>query len=125
MKHLLFIAVLLSSSLLFAQSELKSDIAADENYQLKDMGITVTVDSEKEIEQSIKYDDIRSFAKLAERNQDIVLKLDCYNRSTSKNIKTHVSYKVEGNTNDIEGFIALVEKVKKSASNYYKNSSKS
>ena len=122
MKHLLCIAVFLSGSFLFAQNEAELTSGSDLKHQMNNLGITITVDSEKEIEDSINYEDIKSLAYLVEGDQELLFKLICKNKAVTKNIDTYVFYKVEGNTKDLDGFMALIDKVKESAKKYYKKS---
>ena len=117
MKHVIILSMLLIGSLGFAQN----DVSEFKNIQLKNLGMKVTVNSAEEIEESIKSEDIRSFAQMTDQKQPIVLKLICKN-DKGENVSTNLSYKVEGNTENVDGFLQLVEKVKKAANNYYNKS---
>ena len=117
MKHVIILSLLLIGFLGFAQS----DASELKNIQLKNLGMKVTVNSAEEIEESIKSEDIRSFAQMTDQKQPIVLKLICKN-DKGENVSTKLSYKVEGTTENVDGFLHLVEKVKKAAINYYNKS---
>ena len=109
--------MLLIGCLGFAQN----DVSELKNIQLKNLGIKVTVDSPEEIEESIESDHIRSLAKRAKEKQPIALELICKSHKNEK-VMTKVSYKVEGFTDNVDDFLQLVDKVKKSAINYYNKS---
>ena len=117
MKSFILIAVFILSGIVSAQDTSNSDAEP----KLRDLGISITVDSAEEISEAIKFKDIKSLAKMTDGNQDITFELKCRQKSETPNTEKFVSYKVEGKTDNVEGFLFMVKRIKKAAINHYKN----
>ena len=79
------------------------------------------MDSAEEIESSVTLDDIKDILALSEDDETVSFKIVCRGNYMSNGIKSSISYKVEGNTNNSEYFLKSVEKIRTSAINYYNN----
>ena len=120
MKHLIIIAMMLVSSINFAQNELDNSPQTAAKYDLHDFGISVSVDSVEELETVLTPESITEFADMATGNESITFELICNYSSSKKNTKFHKSYKIVGTTGNIEEFIKLIKKTKASAIQGYK-----
>lgn len=121
MKNLIIIVLILFSVLSFGQSKnLKGTITKSET-KIDNVSITVTVDSIEDIESTFSIDDIKSILEEdMEEDETISFKITCNGKEMSNGVKSNASYKVEGNTNNVEEFLVLVKKIRESAINYYK-----
>ena len=118
MKHVIIIAAMLISGLNIAQSSLKESHKAVE---MKNLGISITVDSLEELNESLRPETITDFTDMVKGNEKISFELVCNKNVGKNNLKTFVIYKVEGYTENLENFMELVQKTKQSATNFYKN----
>lgn len=83
--------------------------------------IEVTVDDAKELESTFKVEDFREILNESEPGEEVTFKLTCNGRLLDNGVKSHVSYKIEGNTDNINDFLEGVKKIKEAAINYYNN----
>ncbi|MBO6607917.1 hypothetical protein [Psychroserpens sp.] len=112
----LFIATI---TLSFAQ-EVKGQITMDD-IQLKDLKISVTVDSAEEIKEVFKVGDIKELLEEVSTNEDVTFELICNGDKMSNGKLSSLTYKIDGNTNNIKDFLKRVKEIRKGAINYYNN----
>lgn len=120
MKNLITCLALVVTTLGFSQSKtLLGEVK--ETAKVENMSITVTVDSLEEIESTFKIEEIKEILDMSEANETISFKIVCNGETMSNGKKAHMSYAVEGNTDEPESFLKSVEKIRNSAIKYYKN----
>ena len=85
------------------------------------MAVSVSVDSAKDLESTLKIEDIKQMLDEAGSNEEISLEIVCNGGVMSNGIKSKMSYKIEGNTNDKENLLRNFEKIRNAAINYYNN----
>lgn len=112
----LFIATV---TLSFAQ-EVKGQITMDD-IELKDLKISVTVDSAEEIKEVFKVGDIKELLEEVSTNEDVTFELICNGDLMSNGKMSSLTYKIDGNTNNIKDFLKRVRQIRKGAINYYNN----
>lgn len=120
-KKLFIVASLLFSAFGFSQSHLVNGVLVEETPILENVSITVTVDSSDEIESTFNVEDIKRIIDDSKDNETVSFKIICNGKEMSNGEKSHVSYKIEGNSNKKESFLKGVEKIRTSAINYYNN----
>jgi len=121
MKRVLIILGLLIAtvSISYAQ-DIKSQLTM-EDIQLKDLKVSVTVDSAEEVEAVFDLKDIKALIGEVKENEDISFDIICNGDKMSNGAKSTLSYSITGNTKDINGFLKSVKKIRKAAIKYYKN----
>lgn len=87
---------------------------------LKDMSITVEVDSAEELEKALGINAIKELLSLAGGNEDISLTITCNKEPNENGIKPSLSLKITGNTGKPDEFIKQTEYIKKAAMESYK-----
>ncbi|WP_299128063.1 hypothetical protein [uncultured Winogradskyella sp.] len=118
MKNLIICLALVITSIGFGQS--KSLVKqVDESVKVESVAVTVTVDSAKDIESSVKMEDIKEILKMSDTNETISFKIICNGKRMANGVKSHLSYSVEGNTDEPKKFLKSVEKIRTSAINFY------
>jgi hypothetical protein len=121
MKNVITSLVLLIAALGFSQTTIKEEAEITKTVRVENIAVVITVDSAEEIESSVTLDDIKEILDLSEDNETVSFKIVCRGNYMSNGIKSSMSYKVEGNTNNSEDFLKSVEKIRTSAINYYNN----
>ncbi len=111
--------VLLSSILGFGQSISAKGMIVKETIKIENVAVTVTVDSAEELESTFKLDDIKELIEDAGKNETFTFKIICNGKPMSNGVKSHISYKVEGDSEDIDSFFKSVETIRSAAINYY------
>lgn len=112
----LFIATV---TLSFAQ-EVKGQVTM-EDIELKDLKISVTVDSADEIKEVFKVGDIKDLLEEVSNNEDVTFELICNGEVMSNGKMSSLTYKIDGNTSNIKDFLKRVKNIRKGAINYYNN----
>lgn len=121
MKNVFTILMVLLTMVSFSQSkELEGDVVI-EDVKFNDLKISVEVDSAEEIESTFKVEDIMEILDDTDKNQKLHFEIICNGDKMSNGVKSSLSYKVEGNTDEIKSFYKSVKKIRKAAINYYKN----
>ncbi|MDO1502534.1 hypothetical protein Q2T40_20555 [Winogradskyella maritima] len=87
--------------------------------KVTDFKIEVTVDDAQELESTFKVEDFREILNESEPGEAVTFKLTCNGRVLDNGVKSHVSYKIEGNTNNIDDFLEGVKKVREAGIKYY------
>jgi len=122
MKALFTVLSLTIATLTFGQTNLTgTSLSHSDDVKVESMSIHVKVDSAEEIASTFKTADIESILDELKPAEAILFKITCNGKTMSNGIKSHASYAVKGNTNDKEGFVKRVKKMRKAAINYYKN----
>ena len=121
MKNLLTSLALMVTLLGFSQSTSINGKVTKTQPELEDVTVSVTVDSAEEIQSTFKVEDIKELLDITGENETLTFKIVCNGRTMSNGKKSHMSYTVEGNSNDPEAFLKRIEKIRTSAINYYNN----
>jgi hypothetical protein len=99
----------------FSQSKLVNGTVVKETTRVENVSLEITVDSAEEIKSTFKFEDFREILELSDDDDVVSFKIIC------NGVKSHVSYKIEGNSNDKEAFLFGIEKIRTAAINYYNN----
>ena len=91
----------------------------DGKIEFKSVGISITVDSAEEIDSTFKMEDLTSLIEQSGENESLSFKITCNGKPMSNGVKSHMSYKVNGNSDESEKFVKNVEKIITSAKSYY------
>ena len=121
MKNLILPLFLVGCSFGYSQSQPKEDFEVRKEVKVESVDVVVTVDSAKELESTFTIDDIKEMFDLTNKDKDVSFKLVCNGDLMSNGKKSHMSYKIEGSSNDQETFIKRVNDIRKAAIKYYKN----
>lgn len=88
---------------------------------LGDIGLVLTIDSIEELNQ-FDLTGIKGLMEDSEENSTIELEIVCNDKIHFGNAKlNNASFKIEGNSNDINGFLRKAKKMKRSIKKFYKN----
>ena len=122
MKTVFTILGLLIATVSFGQANHLEGKISTPNLKLKDLSVSVTVDSAEDIESTFKMKDIKTIINEIEDNEDIAFKIICNGDKVPQGrTQSTLSYSVIGNTNDVNGFLKSVKTIRKAALKYYKN----
>ncbi|WP_339624905.1 hypothetical protein [uncultured Winogradskyella sp.] len=121
MKNVITTLVLIVTLLGFSQTKPANGILVEETTRVENVSIIVTVDSAEEIASSFKLEDIKEILELSSDNEIVSFKLVCNGSKMSGKLKSNRSYKIDGNSNDVDAFLFAVEKIRTAAISYYKN----
>jgi len=121
MKIRMTLLVIMITAIGFGQGQV--NIESTDNVKVEIKSLTVTIDSENDI-QSLKLKDIEEVFELSDDNTPISLKIICSGEKITNGHKSSMSMKVDGNTIDLKTFIKHVKKLKRVAINYYKEKPK-
>ena len=91
--------------------------------KIEKLHIEVTVDSAEELDATFKLDEIKQILDEIEDGEEISFKIICNGEVLSNGVKSNMTYKVNGNSENSESFLKSVEKIKKAAIKYYKRRS--
>jgi hypothetical protein len=105
----------------FSQSKTTNSMVVKETIKIENMAMTVTVDSAEEVASIFKIEDIAELVEGNGENESFSFKIICNGDNMSNGKSSYVSYKVEGNSADPDGFLKSVEAIKKAAIKYYNN----
>jgi len=121
MKSVFTLLTLLLTTISFSQSEDIESKIADNNLKVSDLSVSVTVDSAEEVESTFKVKDIKELLNESVDVENISFEIICNGEMMSNGEKSTLSYKVNGNSNDVNGFLKSIKKMRKAAIKYYKN----
>ena len=119
MKHFIIISLLFVNALGVAQSDVNSP-EMQSQYNLHDLGMSVTVDSLEELESMTINENIIQLADLASGDEKITFQLTWNYKQLEKGVKFYKSYEVVGQTSEMEALLVLIDKMKDSAIKDYK-----
>ena len=120
-KNLIISLALLITLSSFSQSKLMNGMVVKETTRVENVSVEVTVDSAEEIESTFKVEDIKEILNSSNDNETLSFKITCNGDKMSNGVKSKVSYKIEGSSNDLESFLIGIEKIRTAAINYYNN----
>ena len=103
----------------YSQSKAINGMVVKETTRVENVSVEVTVDSAEEIESSFKVEDIKDILDASSDNENLSFKITCNGNKMSSGVKSKVSYKIEGSSNELEAFLMGVEKIRTAAINYY------
>ncbi len=92
-----------------------------ETTKVENVSVIVTVDSAEDIESTFNIEDIKQIIESSATNEVVSFKIIGNENYRSNGNKSSLSYRVEGNSNDLESFLIGIEKIRTSAINYYYN----
>jgi len=118
MKNVITLLLLFSISLVSAQVTTESEISKT-NVKFENLNIAVTVNSEDDIKSTFNTKDIKAIVTDVDANEALSFTITCENKAEKSN--SYLTYKVKGNTSDVDGFIKSIKKIRKSAVKYYRN----
>lgn len=121
MKNLITSLALLVTLASFSQSKSTNGIVVKETVRVNNVSVAITVDSAEDIESSFRIEDIEDVLDLSDDNETVSFKIICNGDKMSTGVKSHVSYQIEGNSNDKKAFLFGIEKIRTAAINYYNN----
>jgi hypothetical protein len=121
MKNLITSLALLITLTGFSQSKIANGMVIKETTRVENVSVEVTVDSAQEIESSFKIWDIKNILDASNDNETLSFKITCNDDKMSSGVKSKVSYKIEGSSNEFETFLIGVKKIRTAAINYYNN----
>ena len=113
--------IFLSSVKGFSQSLTTNRVVVKEVTKVENMSIAITVDSAEDLESTFQVEDIKEIVGDLSEDETISFKIICNGKKMSNGVKSHISYKIDGNSDDTEGFLKSVEKIRTAAINYYNN----
>lgn len=119
MRSLITSLVLFVTVLGFSQSKITKGLVMSETAKIENVSVEVTVDSAKDIESTLRIEDIREILEVSSDNEKLCFRINCNNVENVNGLKSNVSYRIEGSSNDLEAFIAGVDKIRSSAIKYY------
>lgn len=121
MKKLMTSLCLFVIALSFGQTGSKSlqSTTQIEKPELNSIAIQVQVDSAEDLENTFNIEDLKEVFALSAEDQDITLKIICNGEPMSNGVKSSMSYKIKGNTSDIDSFLKQAEKIRNGAIGYY------
>jgi len=116
MRSTITLLLLFCYTLFFSQNNSKENELIFENLKLE-----MTIDTDNDLKE-INLNDIKSIFKQSKINQPIEFKVHC-NNITNINAKliTDLSFKVNGNSNEIDSFMKKIKTIKNSIKKYYNN----
>lgn len=120
-RNILMFLLLSLSIVAFGQTKPKQGLATSETVKVDSLAVTVTVDSIEDIESTFKTEHLAEIVQMASENQSLSFKITCNKKTSSSSIKSSVSYKILGNSDDADGFLNDIEKVRAAAIKYYNN----
>ncbi|NRB60819.1 MAG: hypothetical protein HRU50_12885 [Winogradskyella sp.] len=119
MKQLVITALFLWSLNGMAQDSETTNINSIEKVKVENLDIVVTVDSAEEIKRTFKVEDIKEMFDLTGDNESVSFKLICNGETMSNGEQSQLSYKIKGNSNNVEDFIVRVKELRDAAIKYY------
>jgi hypothetical protein len=93
----------------------------DEEVKFKNVSITVSVDSAEEINSTFTTKGIKKLLDNTDEGEAVSFEIICNSKDSKDGVKSNVSYKLEGNTDDKKSFLKMIKKIKKAAIKYYNN----
>ncbi len=122
MKHVITILALLLATLSFAQNDNlngKISVEKEQTIAIRDLKLSVTVDSVEDIERTFSVEDIKEIVEMADDNENITFEISLEDKSVKAGVIKSVSYKVKGNTNEKDGFLESVKRIRNASLNFY------
>ena len=121
MKTVFTILGLLIATVSFGQTKNLEAQVITQDTKITDLSVSVTVDSAEEVESTFNMKDIKKILSEIEDNGEISFEIICNGDEMSNGTKSTLSYRVNGNANDMKGFLKSIKKIRKAAIKYYDN----
>lgn len=121
MRHLFTIIVLLVVTTGYGQSNPVKDEVSSEVVKKEGFSVTLDVHSAEELESKFKTIDIKEILSLLGEFQKFTFEIICNEENSSGKLKQKISFKLDGNSTDINDWTARIEKMKTLAIAFYKN----
>lgn len=119
MKNVFTILGLLLVTLSFSQSKNLKGIIKNDEVQINNLSISVTVDSAEEVESIFNMNDVREILETLVDNQEVSFEIICNGNLMTNGEKSTLSCKVNGKSDNIDLFLKSVKKMRQAAINYY------
>ncbi|WP_204346935.1 hypothetical protein [Psychroserpens algicola] len=121
MKTVITIIGLLITTLGFSQTNNIEANFTTQDTKIRNLNVSVSVDSAEDVASTFNMKDIKTILNEVADNEDVSFEITCNGDVMSNGAKSTVSYRVNGNTKDIKGFLKSVKKIRKAAIKYYNN----
>ncbi|MGS2727615.1 hypothetical protein ACU8DI_13480 [Psychroserpens sp. BH13MA-6] len=121
MKNLAVVLGIFLTTISYAQETSVDKEQVLKEVKLKDFGVSISIDSAEELESTFTIADIREILGELNVNEDVSFEVVCNGDKMSNGKTTTLTYKVNGNTSDINSFLKSVNKIRNAAINYYSN----
>ncbi|MBR9913940.1 MAG: hypothetical protein GYB32_03785 [Algicola sp.] len=121
MKNLAVVLGIFLTTISYAQETSVDKEQVLKEVKLKDFGVSISIDSAEELESTFTIADIREILGELNVNEDVSFEVVCNGDKMSNGKTTTLTYKVNGNTSDIDSFLKSVNKIRNAAINYYSN----
>ncbi|TBN02348.1 hypothetical protein EYD45_11590 [Hyunsoonleella flava] len=118
MKNLVTMLFLICVCSISAQTKMDEEVSKT-IVKFENLDISVTVNSLDDIKSTLDVNDIKAILADVDDNESLSFAMTCKDETEGSN--GYVTYKVKGDTDDIDSFIKSVKVIKKSAIKYYKN----
>ena len=118
-KNVFTILGLLLVTLSFSQSKNLKGIIKNDEVQINNLSISVTVDSAEEVESIFNMNDVREILETLVDNQEVSFEIICNGNLMTNGEKSTLSCKVNGKSDNIDLFLKSVKKMRQAAINYY------
>lgn len=116
MKNTITLLLITCSSFIFAQES-----TTEHKQFLEKLKIEITLDSFDDI-KDINISDIKSIFNQSKSDQPLEFNVHCNNSNIlSTQLKSNLSIKIDGNSNDLEAFYKQILTIKKNIKKYYNN----
>lgn len=121
MKNLITLIAVLVATFSFSQNDNLEAVITTNEGKINDFKISVSVDSAEEIESTFKVNDFKEILEDVNEDELLSFEITCFGEGISEGSTTSLKYKVEGNSNDIKGFLKSIRQIRKAAIKYYNN----
>lgn len=121
MRHLITILILLVASTGFSQTNLDEEEMSSEVSHKESFSVTLDVDSAEELESKFNTIDIKEILSLFDEFQQFTFEIICNEENSSSKLKEKRSYKLDGNSSNINDWLPRIEKMKNLTIQFYKN----
>jgi hypothetical protein len=120
MKNFVTYLMVLMAISTFSQSKVLEK-EYDVEVKVESVDFVVTVDSAEELESIFKVEDLKTIFEDSNSDESISLKIVCNGEKMSNGKNSTLSYKIDGNANNMKEFMKGARKIKRAAIKYYKN----
>ncbi|MGB3605815.1 hypothetical protein [Psychroserpens sp.] len=121
MKTVFTILGLLVATVSFGQANNLEATMTTNDTRITELNILVSVDSEEELESTFKMEDIQKILDEVADEGEVSFEIKCNKKKSDMGISSSVSYRISGNSNDVDGFLTKVEHIKNTAIKYYRS----
>lgn len=122
MKQVFTMLTLLIVTTTFAQSDNLAGIISEEKENtmvVRDLKISITIDSAEDIDKTFSIKDIQDIIEIADADENISFEILLKDKSGKEGVSKSISYKIEGNTDEKDSFIAFVRRIRNASKEFY------